>query len=368
MTILLRAPHRLIRRNLSGLERAFAAAGLAAILYFLLQAMPVYPPYWDLVILTAVFTAALFSPAAGYFLAVAVASYPIFSISVYVGVLYLAAALLAQRAVIHNLGAALLILSSPVLGGYYLAWLVPVLGGLWWGARGGLWIGLLAALWGLSAAAMAGVQPDWLLLLGQTPTAGAVIANFAGADSLETLYRFISPFAADTTTLLYAILQIAMWGLAGGLVGRLAGAQDPVAVDLRGDSPGNAARPPAWLSRLGRPWGAGLVAGLGVIGLLVGHFALAWWLVRPSLPAIDALPVPLLLGTATASVLAAALEALRDFFERPFPLVSPGRWALRSQPVVEEHASPEPVPLPADYPDFTQDASEDDELIMLELD
>ena len=115
MSVLLRLPHGLIRRYMFFVERLLVAAGLSVLLYRLTNNLPVYPPNWDLVILATVFVVALWWPGAAYFLAVAAAAYPIYTLSLYIFVLFLAVALLGQRIFIHNLGATVLVLSVPWL-------------------------------------------------------------------------------------------------------------------------------------------------------------------------------------------------------------------------------------------------------------
>jgi hypothetical protein len=159
MGILLRTPHALIRRHLSSVERVIEAAGLAAGLYLLITSLPSYPSPWEVVIATAVFVIMLWSPPAAYFLAVTAALYPLYTLSLYLAVLFLAVALLAQRVIIHNMGAALLVLLAPWLAQFHLEWLVVLLGGLWWGKTGGAWIGGLAALWGQTLFGMTGSIP-----------------------------------------------------------------------------------------------------------------------------------------------------------------------------------------------------------------
>jgi hypothetical protein len=133
MSALLRLPHGLMRRYLSLLERLLIAAGLSGLLYGLMSSLPVYPPNWDLVILATVFVVALWWPGVAYFIAVVAAAYPLYTLSLYVAVLFLAVALLGQRVFIYNLGAMVLVLAAPWLARYNVAWVVPLLGGLWWG-------------------------------------------------------------------------------------------------------------------------------------------------------------------------------------------------------------------------------------------
>ena len=112
MAALLQVPHGFFRRNLSKVERVLVAAGLSAALYALMAALPTYPSPWEAVIATAVFFVLLWSPPVAYFLAIIAAVYPLYGVSVYVAVLFLAVALLGQRLFIQNLGGTLLVLIS----------------------------------------------------------------------------------------------------------------------------------------------------------------------------------------------------------------------------------------------------------------
>ena len=222
MTALVRVPHGLMRRYLSFLERLLVAAGLSALVFGVMNSIPVYPPNWDLVILATIFVVALWWPAAAYFLAVAAVAYPLYTLSLYIVVLFLAVALLGQRIFIHNMGAMVLVLASPWLARYNVAWVVPLLGGLWWGAAGGAWMGGLAALWGQVLAGMAGLNPDWLGLIGTSPTVAGVSQRFGEANSLDTLKLILEPLAPNATILLYHLLQVVAWATVGGVVGLLA--------------------------------------------------------------------------------------------------------------------------------------------------
>ena len=112
MDTLFRVPHGFLRRHLSKIERGLVAAGLALVLYRLFASFPVYPSPWEVVAATAIFFVVLWSPAVGYFLAVMSALYPLYSVSLYLAVLFLAVALLGQRVFIHNMGATLLVLAA----------------------------------------------------------------------------------------------------------------------------------------------------------------------------------------------------------------------------------------------------------------
>lgn len=343
MFSLLHVPHGFIRRHLSRLERGLTALGLAGLMYVLNTSVPVFPPFWDGVIVATVFLTTLVSPFAGFSLAVLAAFYPLSTISLYLAVIFLAIAILAARPLTQNLGATVLVMSAPLLGGDSLGWVIPLLGGLWWGAAGGSWIGALAAFWGLIAAGMAGLEPDWLLLTGQFASMTAVIERFAEANSLETLRLLILPLASDTTALLYHLLQIALWGFVGTLAGHL------------NDRPDMQNR---------RPWGGALIALVGGFILLGVHVALAFWLGQPAAEGYNyRLGV---MAAATTGVLAAALEMLQDFFEHPLPRP---RKKPRPAPPPDPAPSPGPVPPPEQYPPFdkNQEKAKDD-LILLELD
>jgi hypothetical protein len=347
MSALLRFPHGLMRRYLSLLERLLVSAGLAGLLYGLMSNLPVYPTNWDLVILAAVFVVALWSPTVAYFIAAAAALYPLYSLSLYVAVLFLAVAVLGQRVFIHNLGPLVLVLAAPWLAQYNLAWVIPLLGGLWWGAAGGAWMGALAALWGQLAAGMAGLNPDWLALTGTAPTVDGVARRFGQADSLQTLKLILEPFAPTSTVLLYHLLQVVAWSVVGGLVGALADR--------------------TWM-RQRRPW-ATLAAGLlGALALLGAHVGLSLWLEQYTAEAIAAMGPALLIMTATVMGVVGVLEGIRGFLENPLPPPRRRRARLARRPAGEPEG-PEhlPLPVPAQLPAW-EPADEAEDLIQLELD
>lgn len=346
MSAIFYVPHGFIRRHLPRFERGLTALGLAGLVYVLLTSLPAFPPFWDGVIVAAVFLTALTSPFVGYSLATLAAFYPISTISIYLAVIFIAIAILAMRPLTQHLGATVLVMSAPLLGEYSLGWVIPLMGGLWWGAAGGSWIGALAAFWGMIAAGMAEFTPDWLAIFGHLPPMTAVVERFSGADSLETLGLLINPLAPDTTALLYYLLQIALWGMVGTVTGNL------------NDRPNVQNR---------HPWGSALIALAGGFTLLGVHLALAFWLRQP---AAETPNLSLwVMAAATTGVLAAALEMLQDFFEHPLPRL--GRKKPRAGGVTasETVSSPEPVSPPVSYPPFKKvnDKNKED-LIQLELD
>lgn len=344
----LQVPHRFIRRNLSNIEHLLTAAGLAGLLWALFNGLPVLPANWDIAILAAVFGVTLWSPAVGYFLAVTAALYPISTISIYLAVLFIAVTLLGQRVFIRNLGAAVLVTATPLLGGFHLAWLVPIAGGLWWGLAGGAWMGALAAFWGLIAGTMSGFAPDWLTLLGQTPLVSTATTRFQGANSLETLAFLFQPLSPTATVLLYVVLQIVVWGMVGALVGKFAEHE---------------------YFQKKRPWaniGLSVLAGAGILGAQIG---VGLWLAQVTQDALADLWSILWLAALTSAFVVGAIDLLRDFFEHPLPYW--GRKPERKfREIISGNAStgPEPVPMPDDMPAWDKKNKDDDDLIQLELD
>ncbi|GAB4535616.1 MAG: hypothetical protein Kow0063_20080 [Anaerolineae bacterium] len=363
MSVLVRLPHGLMRRYLSFLERIIVAAGLAGLVFTLVNSLPVYPPNWDLVILALVFVVALWWPGVAYFIAVAAVVYPLYTLSLYIAVLFLALALLGQRVFIHNLGATLLVLATPWLAGYNLAWIVPLLGGLWWGARGGAWMGGLAALWGQVLAGMAGLSPDWLALTGTSPTMAGVAQRFGEANSLETLELILEPLVPDATLLLYYLLQVIAWAVTGGVVGFMA---DRV-----------------WVQHH-RPWGTLALGVVGAFALLGAHLGLGLWLEQHSLAALSAAWPALITTTLVVAAVVSVLEGMRDFLEHPLPPPprrrparpaypegsgsrQPARRASQRDAGQDGKTGRSPLPVPAQLPDWGP-ADDPEDLIMLELD
>ena len=64
---------------------------------------------------------------------------------------------------------------------------------------------------------MDGLDVDWLMMIGQTPSIAGLMQRINGAGSLETLSKLVAPLAPDTTLLLYHLLQVAAWALEAGL-------------------------------------------------------------------------------------------------------------------------------------------------------
>jgi hypothetical protein len=217
----LRGPHNLYRRYQALLESTLTAICLATVVVLALNSLAVYPYNWVLVMGVAIALLGIRWPLAAYLISVAVMLYPLYTVNLYLAVLFLATSVLGQRLFVHYLGATVLILATPMLAQYHLHWLVPILGGLWWGSTGA-WIGGLAALWGKMLGGMAGLDLDWLVLAGQTPDILAIAVRFEDKNSLDTLLLLIEPFATTSSIILYNLLQVIGWATAGGFVGSLA--------------------------------------------------------------------------------------------------------------------------------------------------
>jgi hypothetical protein len=333
--------HSFIRRRFALTEQIIAAAGLAALLYGLMQAVPSYPKDWSIAIVGAVFFISIWSPVAGYFLATLAAAYPLYLVSIYIAALFLAVAIIGQHSFIQNLGGALLTLASPLLGAIYLSWSIPLLGGLWWGPTGGALMGGTAAFFAALVAGMAGLSPDLLTLLGILPSMNYLPARFASANSLDVFRILLSPFAPNSSALLHHILQIASWAFVGWMVGALSEKD--------------------W-AQLRRPKSSVSIIAIGALTLAVLQITLNLWLGSP-LP--SDVWIALSLTALFSFISVAALEIGQDFFEHPLPITQS---SARVQ--FEADAAPlfNPAPMPAPKaPEMTK-AEKPDDLIMLELD
>ncbi len=252
----LRGPHNLYRRYQALLESTVSAIGLATIVAIALYSIPTYPSNWVLVIAAGIAILGVRWPLVAYIISVGVVVYPIYTINLYLAVLFLALSALGHRLFVHYLGATVLILATPLLAQYHLHWLVPILGGLWWGASGA-WIGGLAAIWGKVLGGMAGLNLDWLVLAGQAPDVQAIITRFQGANSLDTLLLIVEPLATTSNVILYNILQVIGWAVAAGFVGSLVGRK--------------------WV-KYRTPWSILVLTAGGGLILLATHLGLPYWL------------------------------------------------------------------------------------------
>jgi hypothetical protein len=321
-------------------EQIITATGLAAILYGLMQLLPSYPPDWGMVITGAVFFLAIWSPVGGYFLAVLAAAYPLYLVSIYIAVIFLAIAIIGQHVFIQNLSGALLSLASPVLGAIYLSWTIPLLGGLWWGPAGGALMGGMAALWAEVVWGMAGLSPDLINQLGILPVIIDPFRHFASANSLDVFRILFLPLAPNSSILLYHILQIAIWSFAGWLVGML--------------------NEKDW-AQVHRPRSSISIVAVGVLTLAVLQISLNLWLGAPI--SSDA-QIAIGFTAVLSFIIIIMLEFIQHFFEHPLPI--PAQQSAPIQFEMNNAPTPNPMPVPA-LPEMTSDEKSDD-LIMLELD
>ena len=253
----LRGPHNLYRRYQGLLERGLTATALAALVTLTLYNLSVYPENWVLVIGVAIGLLGIRWPLLAFVTVIAALIYPIYTINLYLAVLFVAIAALGHRLFVHYLGATILVLATPFLAQYHLHWLIPILGGLWWGGASGAWVGGLAAVWGKFIGGMSGLNTDWLILAGQTVDINLIVARFQEANSLETLILLIEPFATTATIILYNLLQIVGWVVAGSFVGALVGQK--------------------WI-KYHAPWSILVITTGGGLIMLATHLSLPYWL------------------------------------------------------------------------------------------
>jgi hypothetical protein len=289
----------LYRRYQALLESLLTAIGLGTIVVLALNALSVYPDNWVLVIGVTIAILGIRWPLLAYLVAVAVMVFPIYTINLYLAVLFLAISALGQRPFVHYLGATVLVLATPALAEYHLHWLAPILGGLWWGGALGAWVGGLAALWGKFLGGMAGLDLDWLVLAGQAPEVQAIIGRFYAANSLDTLLLLIEPFADTSNVILYNLLQVIGWMIAGGFVGSLAARK--------------------WV-KYRSPWSILVVTAGGGLIMLATHLGLPYWLEEAiSEPARVVLQDPTgpLFSLLMVIIVGTAIYGLRESLDMP---------------------------------------------------
>lgn len=294
-----RAPHSLYRRYQALLESSVTAVAFAALVTLTLIGLNTYPYNWVLVIGVAIGILGIRWPSIAYILAVVALIYPIYTINLYLAVLFLAASALGHRLFIHYLGATTLVLATPFLAEYHLHWLVPILAGLWWGSLVGVWVGGLAAAWGKILGGMAGLNIDWLIMAGQLPDSQIIIERFQDANSLETLILLVEPFAAPSTVILYHLLQVVGWAVAGGFVGALAGQR--------------------WV-KYRAPWSILVVTAGGGLIMLATHVGLPYWLQEAATDApitIQPDPTAPLFSLIVVIIVGTVLFTLRESLDLP---------------------------------------------------
>ncbi len=291
----IRGPHSLYRRYQALLESMATAAGFAILISLALKSMAAYPTNWIVVLGVFIFAMGIRWPIVAYVVAVAAMTYPIYTINLYLAVLFIAVSALGHRIFTHFLGATALVLATPLLAEYHLHWLAPILGGLWWGGIAGVWIGAMAAIWGKVMAGMAGMNTDWLILAGQTPEIQAIAERFQDANSLDTLLLLVEPFANTSTLILYNLLQVFGWAAAGGFVGSLSTSK--------------------WV-KYRAPWSVMVVTAGGALIMLVTHVGLPYWLSDSvSQPVYD--PVAPLFSLMVVIVVGTVVYSLRESLDLP---------------------------------------------------
>lgn len=299
ITQIFRGPHSIYRRYQALLESSATAVGFAALVTLALISLDVYPYNWALVIgFTIAISGIRWQPVA-YVLAVVVLLYPIYTINLYLAVLFLAISALGHRLFVHYLGATTLVLATPLLAEYHLHWLVPVLGGLWWGGMIGAWVGGLAAVWGKMIGGITGLNIDWLLMAGQSLDIQVVAARFQEANSLETLLLIIEPFAGTSSFILYNLLQVAGWVVAGAFVGSLAGRK--------------------WV-KYRTPWSVLVVTAGGGLIMLATHIGLPYWLeeaVSETAVTVTQDPVAPLFSLIVVIIVGTTIYSLRESLDLP---------------------------------------------------
>lgn len=299
ITRAVRGPHSLYRRYQALLERTLTAASLAGLVTLTLLNLSVYPENWVLVIGVAITVLGIRWPLMAYVVATGVMVYPIYTINLYLAVLFVAISILGHRLFVHFLGATVLVLATPLLAKYHLHWLVPILGGLWWGGTSGAWVGGLAATWGKVVGGMAGLQIDWLLLAGKSLDAQAIVTRFHGINSLETLLLLIEPFAAPSGVILYNLLQVIGWAVAGGFVGSFAWRK--------------------WV-KYRTPWSILVLTAGGGLIMLGTHLGLPYWLqeaVSPETVAVLQDPSGPLFSLLVVIIVSTTVHSLRESLDLP---------------------------------------------------
>lgn len=209
------------QRHREFVQNSMIAAALTLLVGLFLEATNAFSEQWRLVLLLTIFAIGAQSRDWGYYLAVSVLSFALWDLSPYLMSLFVAVALLPRLLIIDYLPWALLVVSTPLLVEWQAIGLVPILAGLIAGSTVGLWVGVLAALWLKLVAGLAGWMPELGALHGLSLTVEMIEARVSDAKSLETLQLLAAPFSQSSSALLLHVLQIASFGIAGWLVGKL---------------------------------------------------------------------------------------------------------------------------------------------------
>jgi hypothetical protein len=369
MSFLYRPLLSLYQNNRTTINRAISAAWLSGMIWLTLGGLSVYPAQWRAFIAAGVLTVGLWTHEGAFYLAVLALLYPLYHISIYVMVLFLAVAALLRPVIVAHFNQTLLVVSTPLLAQVHLE-AVPALGaGLLWGAGGGMWVGSLAALWFKLLGGMGRLDIDlWALVSslqqpfgyaqdraqGSAPlSVSMIIDRFHTANSLETLQRLVEPFAPSSTVALSHLLQILVWGIAGYLVGGMA---------RRG-----------WMDEKGM-LGRVICLITAAILFLAGTLWVPVWLeLRPE-DQVMAQVTPAAMDSLLAISVVALLDGCRRLLNRPLQQ----RTRRRRKPVQEpaemesgerrmKRKGPKPSPLSDKIPEPVP-SDQDEDIIMIELD
>ncbi len=207
------------RRDLA--DRAIPAIGLALLLDSLLNAnpTPTYPTEWHVFLLLVVACFGFYNTIAGFVAALALAAWPLWTLSPYLATLAIAVAVILHLIILRRFNWALLVAAAPALAYNLIFALPPLLAGMFLGPTGGFWVGALAALWLKVAGGMGNLPTDLLSLHLHPILLSQVAERFHDAKSLETLQLLVAPFSGSSNKLLLDVLQVLGCGLSGALVG-----------------------------------------------------------------------------------------------------------------------------------------------------
>lgn len=358
MSLLLRPLFSLYQNNRATINRVISAAWLSGVIWLTLGGLPAYPAEWRAVIAAGVLTVGLWTVEWAFYIAVLALLYPLYLISIYVMVLFLAVAVLLRPVIITHFNQTLLVVSVPLLARVRLEAVPALLAGLLWGAGNGMWVGSLAALWFKLLGGMSGLDVDLGVLIQRTLlfspplNADVIMDRFHTANSLETLQRLVEPFVAtnsvpSSTMALSHLLQILIWGIAGYLVGATTRRRW---IDERG--------------LLGRVFC--LLVGAALLS--AGNLWVPIWLeLRPETTDFEMMAqvIPTVVDGLFAISVVALFDVGRRLLNRPLP-------PRRRRKVVREPAGPaiesrRPVPLPRQLSEPVR-SDKDDDVIMIELD
>ena len=353
MSFLYRPLLSLYQNNRIIINRVISAAWLSGLMWLILGELPVYPAQWRAVMAAGILAVGLWTVEGAFYMAVLALLYPLYHISIYVLVLFVALAVLLRPVIIAHFNKTLLIVSTPLLAQVHLEAVPALLAGLLWGAGSGMWVGGLAALWFKLLGGMSGLDIDLGILifsLGGAQGSAALNVNlmmdrFHTANSLETLQRLVEPFSPSSIVALLHLLQIVAWGMAGYLVGAMAKRR--------------------WMDERGLP-GRVLCLLIGAALLLAGNLWVPVWLgLRPEEEIMSHLIPQAVMDSLFAVSVVVLLDSGRRLLSRPLP-------PRRHRKPVREPTGPaiesrRPMPLPQRLSEPVR-SDKDDDVIMIELD